>query len=78
MLAVDPTSIADDHLNYQNTLEGQCGFRCDGIRSDGTIDDGESNFNKNLNAIEPPIKGIYLIAAMILKNAHKNICSTLS
>lgn len=61
-LIIDSTSIADDHLNYQNTVEGQCGFRCDDSpkkiqRSDVTNDDGESNFNKNVNATEPFIKG---------------------
>nr|XP_036217934.1 tau-tubulin kinase homolog Asator-like isoform X2 [Bactrocera oleae] len=62
VLIGDSTSIANDQLNYQNAVEGQCGFRCDGSpkkiqRSDGTNDDGEPNFNQNLNAIDPPIKG---------------------
>uniref|UniRef100_A0A0K8WLC6 Tau-tubulin kinase 1 n=2 Tax=Bactrocera latifrons TaxID=174628 RepID=A0A0K8WLC6_BACLA len=59
-ILIGDTSIAEDQLNYQNVVEGQSGFRCDGSpkkiqRSDGTND--EPNFNQNLNATELLIKG---------------------
>ncbi|XP_049315515.1 tau-tubulin kinase homolog Asator isoform X2 [Bactrocera dorsalis] len=59
-ILIGDTSIAEDQLNYQNVVEGQSEVGCDGSpkkiqRSDGTND--EPNFNQNLNATEPLIKG---------------------